>query len=299
MRVALQRQAEMADVLRAVSRLRLGPQNQHVDQLGLGSAGDAGQYPVEQLGAQDLALGQADAGDVEIGERQAQRLHPLRVGGVMDTIKRGAAPCLQLLRGGDVGEDHELLDQPVAGEALSWRNRRRLIVGAEGHAVLDKVEFQCAAGDAGAVEHGEGAVKRVEPLPGQGQLAVAVARRLHLLVGQPRRRAHDRTLEAVAALAAVAVDPEVRRKAGAIFARFQASTARSTAPRGASAPPGRRNRPSCRAVPLRGRARCRARRTRRHRRSRRRGASRRGWPGRDRARPIPRRRNPVRRCRRW
>ena len=55
--VARQGQAEMADIVRAVDRLRLAAQHQLVDDLRLRGLPGAYQDPVEQLRPQHLALG--------------------------------------------------------------------------------------------------------------------------------------------------------------------------------------------------------------------------------------------------
>ena len=72
-----------------------------------------------------------------------------------------------------------------------------------------------------AVKRGDDAVRqlrrRLVPDP--------LARRLHLPIGQPRRRAHHAALEAVSQQIAVAVDPQVRGKARAVLRRHQRAPA--------------------------------------------------------------------------
>ncbi len=113
MGVARQGEAEMADVVGAVGRLALAAQHHLVDQRRLLRAGDALQHAVEVARVQLVARRQADAHAVQDG---AQRFELLLRGRRVDAVHAGAVQPLQLLGRGDVGEDHELLDQPVAVE---------------------------------------------------------------------------------------------------------------------------------------------------------------------------------------
>ena len=144
---------------------------------------------------------------------------------------------------------------------LSSRVRGTTAIGrplaVEHDPVLGQVQLQRAARPPGPVESGKRAIQRGQPLGRERQRPPsAVVGGLHRFVGQPCRRAHDRALEAVPALAALrhrSTDAP-RRRGGPRPAA--ASTDRSTAPRAASARRGPGNTPSCRAAPPRRRARC-------------------------------------------
>src|SRR3984957_20469300 len=107
MRVAAEVEAEMAVVLVAVFGLRLGAQDHFVDQ-GLDAlATDAAQDPVEMRGAHPLALRQLDADGAEELDQIIKLLFAWRI---MGAIKEGRMRGFERLGGGDIGEDHELLD---------------------------------------------------------------------------------------------------------------------------------------------------------------------------------------------
>jgi hypothetical protein len=125
----------------------------------------------------------------------------------VDAVDARPPPRLQLLGRGDIGEDHELLDQPVAVEALARLDRHRVLLGIEHDAILDQVERERATRGAGPVKRRKRAIERAEPVRADRQGREAIARRLDLFVGEPRRRAHERALEAVTPLAARSVDP--------------------------------------------------------------------------------------------
>ena len=60
----------------------------------------------------------------------------------MDAVEQAQALRLQRLGGGDVGEDHEVLDQPVGVEALAEGDGKHLAVVGEDDAALGEVEVQ-------------------------------------------------------------------------------------------------------------------------------------------------------------
>ena len=88
--------------------------------------------------------------------------------------------------------------------------------------MLGKVEFEGTPRPARPVEHREGAVERGQALGRERQRVSGrvILRRLHGVIGQPRRRAHDRALEMVAPLASAGVDPQMRGDTGAVLARL-------------------------------------------------------------------------------
>ncbi len=72
---------------------------------------------------------------------------------------QGCRRALEFLGGGDIGEDHEFLDQPVAVEPRSGNDRDRAPLGVEHDPVLADVELESAARGAG---RGEGVERAVE-----------------------------------------------------------------------------------------------------------------------------------------
>jgi len=123
---------------------------------------------------------------------------------------------------GDVGEDHELLDQLVAVEPLAHAELDDTPALVEHRALLRQVEVERAARAPRGVKRGVGAVeRRHHQLHQRPELVVglAVARRLHAGVGQPRRRVDHRAVEAMAQHAAVAVDPHLRDHHRPVLAR--------------------------------------------------------------------------------
>ena len=109
-RVAAQVQAEVAVVLGRIFGLRLRAQHHLVDELLDVLAFDLVEDAVELLGAQRAALGQRD---VQRFEEFAQRLDLLQRRLVVHAIDQRHARLLERFGGRHVGEDHELLDQPV------------------------------------------------------------------------------------------------------------------------------------------------------------------------------------------
>ncbi len=84
--------------------------------------------------------------------------------------------------------------------------------------MLGEVEFERAARPPRFVERGEGTVERRDPLrrhrqPVRMRIVMCL---LHRIIGQPRRRAHDRPLEPMMPLAAGGVDPQLRGDASAV-----------------------------------------------------------------------------------
>ena len=109
----------MPEVLRRVARLLHRPQHQERDRLLFGLAVD----PLEQLlevprpqRGQRRAEAVAEAGDelLELGDLEDVRL-------LVDAVERRRLLRLEVRRDRLVGEQHELLDQPVRDVALRAR----------------------------------------------------------------------------------------------------------------------------------------------------------------------------------
>ena len=156
MRIAAEVEAVVADVVRAVDRLALGAQHQRRDQRRELVAGEALEQPGEVLGPREIAA----AREPELAQQLAQRLELDRVGPVVDAVHAGPRGLLQRLRRGDVGGDHELLDQPVGIEPLLPLDRDRPAVLVEADRDLGQVEIERAAPPPGVLQRGVGAEQR-------------------------------------------------------------------------------------------------------------------------------------------
>ena len=136
-----------------------------------------------------------------LGEELAQRRELRRIGRVVDAVHAGLPQPLQRLGRGDIGGDHELLDQPVAVEPLARLDAGDPAGRIEQDAPLGQIELERAAPPPRPVERAEGAIERpqhrLEERP-RRVAGAAVDRRLRLLVGEPRGRAHQPAHEAVA-----------------------------------------------------------------------------------------------------
>src|ERR1700733_15400273 len=105
----------MAEILRRIFRLRLRAQYYFVDEPIDVAALDPRQDAVERIRPQRAALWQRD---IERRQEFAQRIDLFRARLVMDAIDERNARALAGFRRGDVGEDHEFLDQPVRFQPL-------------------------------------------------------------------------------------------------------------------------------------------------------------------------------------
>ena len=113
--VALQVEAEVADVVGGVHRLRLRAQHHLVDEIGHGQRLGPLQHAIEVAGAQLCRPGQLQ---VEAVEEVPEREQLLLGGRVVHPVDERGALCLQRLGGRHVGLDHELLDQAMRAEPL-------------------------------------------------------------------------------------------------------------------------------------------------------------------------------------
>ena len=176
--------------------------------------------------------------------------------------------AFQFLGGGDVGEHHELLDQPMAVEPRPRRDAAHHAVAVDHHRALRQVEIERAARGAGGEQ---GAERRIEVRV--GRVVARVVRLLHAVVGQARRAAHQAAAETVGRSCGRPRRCAVRRTGSRGPRPAAGCTSRWTAPRAASARRGRGNRRCCRACAPRGRAPSRGGRSARRRRWRRSGGS--------------------------
>ena len=153
MRISRQGEAEMADIVRAVFGLRLAPQHHLVDQRRFRRVGDAAQHAIEVARMHLIAGWQRNAEPVqEVAQRREFFIGRRRV----HAIHHRLVQALQFLRGRDVGQDHELLDQPVAVEARPRCDAAHDAVVVQHDPALRQVEIERAARSAG----GEQGTKR-------------------------------------------------------------------------------------------------------------------------------------------
>ena len=110
MGVAAQVEAEMAKVLRRIFGLRLAAQHDLVDQPLDLAAFDLGEDAVEAVGLEHAALGQRN---VDGRQKFAQRVELFLGRLVVHAIDQRHARALAAFGGGDIGQNHELFDQPV------------------------------------------------------------------------------------------------------------------------------------------------------------------------------------------
>ena len=196
MRVVAQGEAEMAEILRAVIGLRHGAERGEVDELALVASRGLVQQAVEMRGLEHLALGEGEArgvGSVAQGfELVLRRL-------LVNAEEQGRLLLDQLLRRRDVGEDHELLDQPVRVEPFGEVDAFHDAILAEADAPFGQVEVERLAALARRLERGIGGIERLDHLLDEGRgllVRVSVLGRLRLLVGQRGGGAHQAAHEA-------------------------------------------------------------------------------------------------------
>ncbi len=225
MGVAVEVEAEVADVLGAVMGLHLGAQHHLVDDLAVWAAAHLLQEAVEAVGARRLAL---VPGHAQGGQEVAQVLQLLQAGGVVHPVDQRTALLLQGLGGADIGLHHHLLDQLVRLQRHARRDRSHLTLGVDDDAPLGAVDVQGRAAVAAQLHGAVGGPERIQDPVHQGAGGVvwlAVDGGLGLLVGQLGRRAHQAALEAVTQLAALFVEHHAHGQAGARLARAQAAQA--------------------------------------------------------------------------
>ena len=172
MGIAGQSEAEMADVVGREYSAWLWLRSMiSLISWRLRRAGHALQQPVEIARMELIAWRQ---GQVQPMQDGAQRLELIVRGRGVDAIHAGALHPLQLLCGSHVGQDHELLDQPVAVEPLPRANVFHLAV-AQDHLPLRQVE-----------------IERAPRLPGREQGAVGREERRRVDPPAPARRSGGR-----------------------------------------------------------------------------------------------------------
>ena len=244
----------MPEILGRVVGLRLAAQDHLVEEDLVLRLGRRGQDPVEQGGAQRPLLGQLDA---HRGQDLAERPHLLQGGLVVDAVDQGLARLLQRLRGGDVRQDHELLDQPVRVEALRHDHpvdralglRRTLRSGRSRSSGPRRVAGR-PQGRVGGPERPE---RRLQQRPGR-VVRPPVDGGLRLRVGELGARSASSPGGSRGGASRRRGDDHPHRQRRRGPRPRAASTGRSRSARAASARPGRGSRPSCPAPAPPGRA---------------------------------------------
>ncbi len=125
---------------------------------------------------------------------------------------------------GDVGEDHELLDQAMRVEPLGHDHAIDRSVGFEQNLAFGQIEIERIALVAREFYQRIGRVERFQDRLEQragGVVGPSVDRGLRLRVIQLRGRAHQHAMKAVRALAAVGADHHPHRQRAARLARHQ------------------------------------------------------------------------------
>ena len=105
----------MAVILGGIFRLGLRAQHHFVHQRFVVLARDLRQHAIEQRGAQRAAL---DERQIERLQKFLEVMNLLLGRFIVHPIDKRQPLLFKHFRGRDVGEDHELLDQPVRVEAL-------------------------------------------------------------------------------------------------------------------------------------------------------------------------------------
>ncbi len=139
MRVAAQVEAEVAVVLGGIFGLRLAAQHDFVDELLVVAALHLLEDAVEGFRLEHAAFGERN---VERGEEFVQRGDLLLRRLVMHAVDQRHARFFQRLGGGDIGEDHELLDQPMRFQPLGADDAIDGAVGLEQDLALGQIEIE-------------------------------------------------------------------------------------------------------------------------------------------------------------
>ena len=142
----------------------------------------------------------------------------------MDAVDQRYLGALQRFGGGDIGEDHELLDQPVGIEPLRRHHAIDRVVRGEHDLAFRDVEIEGRALVSRALERTICGIERLQDGAEQGTGRVvgpAVDRGLRLLIGKLGGGTDQHAVERVDTLAAVGADHHSHRDRGAILVRAQ------------------------------------------------------------------------------
>ena len=170
-------------------------------------------------GPNALALRQLDA---DGAQELDQVVELLGARGVVGAVKQRGMRGFKQFGGGDIGEDHELFDQPMRLEPLRPAHVLQPSFGVENKLALGQIEIERIAlltldfdDRMRGVERLEyGLDKRLCRL-----VRSTVDRRLGLLVGELGRGAHHDAVEFMRALAPVGADHHAQGERGAVLMR--------------------------------------------------------------------------------
>ena len=149
MGIVAQGQTEMAKVLRAVIGLRHGPQGRDVHQLVKFRALGRRQQLVQMRGLQNLPLGQREPRALG---HFAQAFQLFGAGFFVHAKQQGLFQPLQFLGGGDIGQNHELLDQLMRIKARAIGDRGDAAVLAQDDLAFGQIKVQRLARGAGGFQ---------------------------------------------------------------------------------------------------------------------------------------------------
>ena len=169
--------------------------------------------------AHPLALRQLDADGAEKLDQIVELLDARRVVGA---IKQRGMRGFERLGGGDIGEDHELLDQPMRLEPLRPPHVLEPPFGIENELALGQIEIERIALLTLDFDDRIGGVERLEHGVDQRLCRLVrptVDRRLGLLVRELGRRAHHDAVELVRALAPVGAEDHAQRERRPVLMR--------------------------------------------------------------------------------
>ena len=216
MGVILQGQPEMAKILRRVIGLRHAAQGRDVQQFVEFRPLRLGQQPVQMRGLQHLPLGKGKARRLR---HFAQRLQLFGAGLFMHAEQQRPLQPDQFFCGGDIGEDHAFLDQPVRIEPFAEGDRQHLARVAQDDLAFRQIQIQRLADGPPAFQHLITGIDRRDHLGHQRcQLRFhrTVDGGLHLAIMQRGARPHQTAGKAVPDLVALRIDLHPHRHAGAI-----------------------------------------------------------------------------------
>ena len=142
MRVGFVCETEMADVVRAVDRLRQGPQHHGFDQMRIGTFMNLReQFRIMQR----LRLVAALQAQAQFAEERTQIGELFRRRAGVHAIQRGHFVLLKKPRGGDIGRNHTFFDELVRVVANDRHNGFDLAIRAEDNARFRGIEIDGAA----------------------------------------------------------------------------------------------------------------------------------------------------------
>ena len=229
-RVGVRGQAEVAEVHHVISRLLHRPQHEERHRALLRGAADAIGELLERTWMHGAACRRVEA----MAERLQERLElqqPHRIGRFVHPVQRRHVGAFEVRGHRLVGQQHELLDDPVGDVALRGDDVGDGAILVDDHLGLGQVEVDRAATFAPAVQDREERThpfeRRHQPLvPRAQRLVVALEDGVHVVVGHARGAVDDAVVQRVTHHLAAAVHLHHAALHEAIDVRQQAAGAR-------------------------------------------------------------------------